>query len=236
MISQFKQRMIAGAIGLLAAVYASLALAGAIVTPNHTFAWTATTGSFGTVSAGSSDQWYNYDFTSQSAAAANVDWPVRFMFDSNAEVDKVKDTFDGCGNDPPIFPCLDGNGGPMNFRGQENGSWYWDQDSGKKLDDECNLDQHIRVYALSSADRNYDPNLGYYVLGTVHKDYEGSGCDDSYYSAEGEQGWWDSRFAGISGWTNHANTSYWSNYESQRWADTNHWIQSDGYTTYTDVP
>jgi hypothetical protein len=100
----------------------------------------------------------------------------------------------------------------------------------------CELDQHIRVYAESSADRDYDPSFGYYVFGSVHKDDEGVGCDDLYYSAEGEQGWWDSRLSGISGWSNSAGTSYWYNYESARWGDGSHWIQSYGYTSYTDVP
>ncbi len=49
------------------------------------------------VSAGSGDWWYNYDFNSRSVYAANVDWPIRYLFVGYAEVDNVKDRIDGCG-------------------------------------------------------------------------------------------------------------------------------------------
>ena len=94
----------------------------------------------------------------------------------------------------------------------------------------------MRVYA-SSADRNYDANsFGYYILGVVHKDYEGSGCDDLFYSAEGEEGWWNSRFSGISGWAVSADDTYYYNAETARWADLTHYVQSNGYATYVGVP
>ncbi len=229
-------RLLAALIGLLAAGYIVLGFTWAQDRSQGASAWTAG-GFFGLVSAGSADAWYNYDFKTQSAEASNVDWPIRYLFAADAEVDKVKNTIDGCGGDPTINPCLgDHVVHEAKFRGRENGYWYWDGDGGRKQGLSCQLDQHIRVYALSSTDRNWDPELGYYILGSVHKDYEGGECDDLFYSAEGEQGWWDTRIAGISGWTVHANISYWSNFENARWADSTHWVHSDGLTTYVDVP
>lgn len=234
MTSRGRTRILAGALGVAALSYAALVLGRGLYDPPQAEAWTAS--SLTTVGAGTGDIWYNYDFVSTSVSASNVDWPVRYLFKGNAEVDMVKNTIDGCGGDPSIFPCLGGSGSQKKFYGRTSGSWYWDEDGGKKMGASCELDQHIRVYAIYPADRNYDPAIGYYVLASVHKDYEGPSCTDVYYSAEGEQGWWDSRSAGISGWSTTSNNYWWNNYESARWGDTSHWIQSDGYSTYVTLP
>lgn len=52
---------------------------------------------YGTYSV-SSDTIYTWDFDSASASSTNVDWAVRFIFKSNAEIDYVKDRLDGVAN------------------------------------------------------------------------------------------------------------------------------------------
>jgi hypothetical protein len=231
-----RRRLLAAAVGTGAAAYSLVVMLVSLSSASHATAWTATATSFGWVSAGSSDQWLNYDFQDDTAhTASNVDWPVRFLFDTNAEVDKVKDTIDGC-HSVYLSPQLCDSASAKAFYGKENNVVYWDYDSGRKGGLHCQLDMHMRVYAVFPADRNYDPNLGYYVLATVHKDLENGSCQVQYYSAEGEQSWWDTRISAIPGWTDHANISYWYNYEPAHWADAQHWVQSDGYTSYIDVP
>lgn len=199
-------------------------------------AWTAS--NLQQVSAGSEDWWYNYDFSSRSVYAANVDWPIRWLFAGYAEVDYVKDRIDGCGGDPSMTPCLGTSGSRKAFFGVDSGYSYWDQDGGRKAGSSCSADYHIRLYARSDADQNYSPVLGFYVLASAHLDVEwlgGSWCDNRYYSTEATQAWFDARARAVPGWTVASNVSNWLNYEPTRWADSAHFVESDGYATYVTV-
>ncbi len=92
---------------------------------------------------------------------------------------------------------------------------------------------------LPQHDQNYSPSLGFYILGSVHLYYEWLGdtyCRSKYYSTEATQAWFDARARAVPGWTVASNVSNWLNYEAARWADSTHYVESDGYTTYVTVP
>lgn len=156
---------------------------------------------YGTYSV-SSDTIYTWDFDSASASSSNVDWAVRFIFKSNGEIDYVKDRLDGVASDPSISPQLDANGGTKHGYvddGPEK-QWYdsnYDADSGIKEGLSCNTGWdwgHMRLYARSTSDRNYNIVWGYYVIGTNHQDYESGDCDEEYRSYETQEEAWEDRF------------------------------------------
>ncbi len=122
--------------------------------------------------------------------------------------------------------------------------WFtptWKTDGGIKSDYNCWYDDHLRLYAL--ADRDYSPILGYYVLGTNHLDRENGSCADTYWSEEVDEAWWRDRITNhLSGygWVVHADASNWLNHESYHDAappgEPDHYVESNGLTTYVDVP
>lgn len=209
-----------------------------LLIPGQSLAWTAS--NLQQVSAGSEDWWYNYDFTSTSVYAANVDWPLRYLFAGYAEVDYAKGRIDGCGGDQSLTPCLGSSGGAKYFFGVDSGTLYWDQDGGIKSGLHCMTDYHLRVYARPGVDQNYSPVLGWYILGSVHTDVEKIsfpwGCENKYFSTEDTQSWFDARARAVPGWTVASNVSDWLNYEPMRWADSTHFVESGGYATYVTVP
>lgn len=85
------------------ALYLALGAAFSFFTPPHA---TADPASNLSVIAYAGDSWENYDFTSPTWDANGVDWPLRFVFYNNAEVDYVKNKIDGCNGDPSISPTI----------------------------------------------------------------------------------------------------------------------------------
>ena len=70
------------------------------------------------------------------------------------------------------------------IHGTGSGGWLWDQDGGKKTDTPSCLGstRHFRIYAPPASDRFYNPDFGYYVVGTTHYDHHelcNSWFDDS---------------------------------------------------------
>lgn len=218
------------AIAALSLLYLAGGLVQSLATP--TPATANSTNNLTTISLGYSDYIFNWDSLDGSTSSKKVDWPVRFIFWDDANINRVKDRLDGCGGDPSLSPQVCSSSSTKYFRFNDGPETQYfeevDWDGGKKQGVSCDYDQHIRVYAYDLTGRNYNASLGFYVMGTVHKDLEGGGCENSYYSAEGEEGWWVTRAGQISGWSV-TSGPYLSNYESGRW-DTNHWIQSDGYS------
>ena len=49
----------------------------------------------------------------------------------------------------------------------------------------------MRLYAKD--DRNYNDTLGYYIVASIHQDYEGLACDDEFESYESDEDWWIDR-------------------------------------------
>ncbi|MFN0093802.1 MAG: hypothetical protein ACKVVT_03360 [Dehalococcoidia bacterium] len=196
------------------------------------------------IGAPGQDGFYNFDFKSQSATSNNVDWPMRFLFRDNANINKIKNAIDGCGGDPTISPTTCSSGGAQYHRFQDYpNSAEWDGDGGKKQSNHCtNGAQHMRLYARSSTDKNHNSEWGYYVFASVHKDWEGGsgGSCTQYFSAEGEEGWWVLRILNnLPAWTVHSNSYWWSNPDSGHW-DTyqghQHWTESNGWAAYVWVP
>lgn len=115
----------------------------------------------GWVGTGDNDKVYNFDSTQQNNVQGNRDWPVTIIFTDNAEIDKVK-------ND--LEPEFGAGGGPMNMFLDDNGSWVWDQDSGKD-ENLCPIQAHYRIYA-DGDDQMFSQNYGFYVVATTHQDRE----------------------------------------------------------------
>lgn len=221
-------------------------------------AWQATTGSSVAqaqttsvlyfISAPEGDGFYNFDFRGYDETDnTEVDWPARFLFRQNAEIDKVKNALDGCGGDPTISPQVCNGGSAKHFIFWDAGYSLWDDDGGKKQSNSCTSgSQHIRLYAnpanVSPYDRNWNSVWGYYIFGTVHKDYEGGsgGSCTTFYSAEGEEGWWVQRILdNLGSWSQQSNSYNWFNGDAGHWDLEDgywHWTQSNGWAGYVWVP
>lgn len=174
------------------------------------------------------DQYYNYDFLSQSAWGGNVDWPVTMVFCNNADVNKVKSIYFGSTIASTMYLQMNDGGG-----------WVWDSDMGTKgaLWYSSYLGQyvylHMRVYAPNPPDYAYNSSWGNYVLGTTHYDqypFE----TWSGYSEDAEKD-----FASIAlskGYTVIPDTLYFYNNEPYRVEGGNHYWQNDGYATRVCIP
>jgi hypothetical protein len=200
------------------------------------------------LSGSDSDGLYNFDFKSTTVSSTNVDWPMRFFFHENAEIDKVKNALDGCGGDPSIPTTTCSNGGEQSAYFDDNGYGQWDVDGGIKQANNCfSGSNHMRLYAnpshISPYDRNYSLTWGYFIFACVHKDYEGGsgGSCTTYYSADAaEEGWWVQRMLDyLPGWAQESNSYYWYNAEDPgdwdfydgHW----HWTQSNAWASYVEV-
>ena len=202
------------------------------------------TDTLGWIDSFEGDGFYNFDFKSSSAVSTNVDWPLRFIFNDNAEIDKVKDKIDGCGGDPTISPEACSSGSIQGFY-YDDGAQFpytgWDGDGGKKQANYCLYGaNHIRLYANDTVDRNYNSIWGYYIFGTVHLDYEGGGtynCTE-YYSTETQETWWRNRFSSSLGWDTASSKSFY-NYDAGHWDEYgghDHYTASSGYGSFVEVP
>jgi hypothetical protein len=236
-----------GVIALLSLGYVVLAIVQAGSTPRSAHAQTTSVLGFLTAPWMQGDGFYNFDFRSYSASSTNVDWPMRFLFRYNAEIDNVKNAIDGCGGDPSISPTTCNSGSAQHHLFNDNGYNLWDDDGGKKQSNSCSSGaQHMRLYANPDSvwpyDRNYNDTWGFYIFASVHKDFEGGsgGSCTTYYSAEGEEGWWVQRMLdGLPDWYQESNSYYWSNPDdSGHWDLVNgawHWTQSNGWASYVWV-
>ena len=178
------------AVGYLAVSGANLFLA---VSPAE--ANTAPSGTLRWLQMGHGDSVYNWDFKNKNSRGSNnVDWGMRYLFHDNAEVDYIKDRMDGVMTDPRIRPTV-GNVGSLKhayiFDGPDHNGSSWDSDGGIKNNPWCNWNLgHMRLYANDG--QSYNRDLGYYVVASVHQDYEGWHCTNKYRSREvDEQFWYD---------------------------------------------
>ena len=134
-------------------------------------------------------------------SSTTVDWPIRFVFGKNAQIREVKHRIDGQEEDPSISPELNVSGGDMyawvDDGTQQTGS-SWDKGEGKKEGNSCALDNHMRFYAQSGEDRNYNATWEYYIVATLHVDYHkrgllSTGCDPYFWIWESDEDWWVDR-------------------------------------------
>jgi len=181
-----------------------------------------------------SDAFDNYDLLSASVAWNNVDWPINLMFYNNANINKIKNTLN------PLFNVGPPWASPMYGRIKNTGTWFYDQDSGRKTAVAiCGLIGHYRIYADSAnSDRNWSPSLGYYVIGSSHYDYNEEGCGSTgqwFGNSESAEDWVANASSAYGGWSIYRD--YWplNNYESSRW-EGNHWWVSDGRATLVGIP
>lgn len=125
------------------------------------------------------DMFYNWDYSvkDRNPEASDADWPLTILFWGYAEVDKVKNNYFGLWSILALsrYAYLDDGYG-----------WAWDSDRGRKahyefdppLDITCedvvvhveDVFVHIKFYANSSTDYNYNDAWGYYVLASTHLD------------------------------------------------------------------
>jgi hypothetical protein len=206
-----------------------LVVASIAIASNSAQAWSVP--NLQALTFGYGDTINNYDFLSEVAASNNVDWPVDILWWNNATVDYVKGS---------LNPWFMSEGGPEHFflsDGANDGYQFrWDDDKGRKTGSNvCFGDTyHYRVYAPQPlGDHFYNPNFGYYVFGTTHRDHNES-CNDYYNDSEVvEQYIWQIQHGGI----------YWSSLYDYAWFynrvsgnAANHYWDSDGYATYIAMP
>ena len=213
-------------------------------------AGTAPSGSFHMVQIADNelDYVYNWDFNSQSTSYDNVDWAMRFLFaGSVVDVDYVKDRLDGYNNDPSITPVVASSGLGKNaylYDGDEQSGTRWDSDGGIKNYPGCTWNYgHMRVYAQTGEDHNYDPDFGNYVVASNHVDKEDPPrwywCDERFRSVESDETVWRNRISGyLTGspyqWSIGSDFN-WNNWGYGNLTQGNHQYGSDGYGRVINV-
>jgi hypothetical protein len=203
------------------------------------------------ISLGEGDWVWNWDYNSQNEYRSNVDWAMRFIFKGNAEIDYIKDRLDGKHWDPSIHPNLGSMGWSKYSKFYDGGSQTdgeWDSDRGIKDDRNCNWNWgHMRFYASSSEDRNYNQTYGYYVVATNHVDSEYVILCTNYYKSleEHEDDWiWriQQNLTASSGsdynWVVYTDAINWENgvYGTIDIGNGNHTYQSDGLGAKVHIP
>jgi hypothetical protein len=129
--------------------------------------------------SGAPVKFYNYDFgTPTCARANNVEWPIDLLFTGNASINAIYADL----NSPFRY------GNPWTSteyaRINDGAGTFWARNAGRKTLAESvgSEDDHYRVYAYSQ--RNYTTGLGYFVIGSMHRDFnEGGGITNAHYGA-----------------------------------------------------
>jgi hypothetical protein len=133
-------------------------------------------------------KFYNYDFgTPTCARADNVEWPVDLLFFNNATIDKINTTLGS------FFPYGKPFASTDYARINDGAGYFWARNGGRKTAAESagTSDDHYRIYAYSQ--RSYTTSLGYFVIGTMHKDFnEFAGATEATYgdSEQAEHDLW----------------------------------------------
>ena len=185
-----------------ALLYLAVSIVSLFASTSGLSANTAPEDSYGALYIGENgDYFYNWDFLDNSTSTSSVDWGMRFIFAGSAvDVDYIKDRLDGDDEDPTISPELERWGSWKSSYmddGPEQSGSNWDSDRGIKDNPGCVWNfGHMRIYAQSGEDHNYDVWIGNYVIASNHVDQENKyspwDCDELYRSREtDEQAWRD---------------------------------------------
>lgn len=244
----FVNKRVAALLLLVVAAFGYIFLSGAslFLAPSTASASAAPNGTYYRYLLGEADYVWNWDYNSMSRSQSNVDWAMRFIFKDNADIDYVKDRLDGQRQDPRITPVLSDFGGAKYAHvddGAQHGGNYWDSDRGIKNTPNCAWNfGHMRLYAKN--DRHYNSVLGYYVVASVHRDYEGFHCSWWFSSRETHEDTWINRIENNLGsnteynWTVADNVTSWRNGVSEETdiGGGNHAYVSDGWGPHVTVP
>lgn len=116
------------------------------------------------------EKFWNFDQV-KGQTTSEREHAVSMLFYQNAEVDKVKAIYWGSTWWPHKrrFERLNDDDG-----------WEYDQDRGTRESYAGLNARHMRVYAPYPEDYFYDVHLGYFVIGTVHYDYDGKACCEEW--------------------------------------------------------
>lgn len=118
------------------------------------------------------EKFWNFDQVGGTTTSER-EHAVSMLFYQNAEVDKVKAIY--WGSTAIHFKRYD----RLNDDTFTNG-WEYDQDRGTREREFLPEGRHMRVYAPYPEDYFYDVHLGYFVIGTVHYDYDGKACCEEW--------------------------------------------------------
>lgn len=169
------------------------------------------------------DSFRNYDFSSQTVSASNVDWPVTLLFWNNASVNKAK--------------IWSWTGSTMYGRMNDGAGYVWDSDKGTK-DSPCPIygdAHHYRVYAPPTTDRLYNTRWGYYVLATSHIDHNECGFGSYSGYSDRTEDIVANHFQNM-GYAVVHNFASFSNYEPYRVESGDHVWSNDGYASSVRLP
>lgn len=188
-------------------------------------------GVFGVYYANNTWFW-NWDFGSQVADSAHLDFPITFIFANGATINKVKD---GIG-----WGCNFCSTQYMQLADTDSVS-RWDSDDGKK--DGCytvGADTHFREYADPRDDRmGYTTLWGYYTIASTHHDVNECGPSGRSYGwsedAAGDLGNTILNRRNVTGWDLFRDHIYIGNGFTQ-YSVADHTYQSDGNADYVLVP
>jgi hypothetical protein len=197
------------------------------------------------------DHFWNYDFIDRSNArqdtpsSGGVDWNMSLLFRNGAEIDRVQWLLQDLENGGYGFKE---HGSPMYARLNDGAGWVTDASDGRKgrFCPAFGETSHYRIYAPHGHDYmaagRFRPNLGHYVLGTIHKDHNECNPDQDvawaglsetaedemirdYRKLYGRRSVSDHRFF----WENDQNIDEVSNGPDHLW-------ESDGYAAVFDMP
>lgn len=200
------------------------------------------------------DLFYNWDHKEATGLPPfpgpnTVDWPVNMVFYNAAEIDLVKELYREHGGYATIGSC--GSTKYLLFMGNNNpghsydlSGFFWDQDQGIKTNcvPTCVTGPayHMRLYAdppsYPLGDRMYSTGLGFWIVGTTHKDANEALCGNKWHGRSEDAE--DQRFVPdaqeICQFTVYPD--YWYFYNRQYGSEIgDHIVQSNGWASYVNV-
>lgn len=123
-----------------------------------------------------SDEFFNYDYSSEENSGENVDWAIDMLFYNNSRVNKVKKDLETW-----FYPA--GSTAYAYFVTPEG--WQWDGDKGKK-ESSCTFigdNVHYRIYGPKGSDRFYNLKWGFYNIASTHIDHNECNAVDKWSGA-----------------------------------------------------
>lgn len=123
-----------------------------------------------------SDEFYNYDYSSEENNPENVDWAIDMLFYNDSSVDKVK---------KDLGTWLSQVGSTAYAYFVTPTGWQWDGDKGRK-ESFCTTigdNVHYRIYGPKGSDRFYNLKWGFYNIASTHIDHNECNVIDKWSGA-----------------------------------------------------